>query len=300
MLALIAIICFPYLFWTAWKNIRLARASAAWPSVPGTITGSERGKVAWRAVPRVTYTYRVEGNDYSGRNITIGGLASGKETDSVLARYPLGAPVTVHYAPREPATATLEPGPNRYANAVLRTYIVWFAVIILSNVVVYLVNTKLPSGDDVSAKPRTYDDEAKADPGLGDRLIREGADKGDAKDESYVATWYLGGTEGYPKDPVEAAKWFRKAADQGEASSQNLLGELYVQGKGVPKDYTQAIQWFQKAADQGEPHACVWVGVAYQQGIAGMPKDTQKAIEWYKKAGNEPKAKEMLARLGVH
>jgi len=48
MLALIAIICFPYLFWTAWKNIRLARASAAWPSVPGTITGSEKGRMARR------------------------------------------------------------------------------------------------------------------------------------------------------------------------------------------------------------------------------------------------------------
>jgi hypothetical protein len=201
----------------------------------------------------------------------------------------------VHYFPQNPSIAALEPGSNRYANALLRTYLLWFVIILSGNLITY----KLNALNSAEPKVHTYDDVAAADPGLGDRLIREAAEKGDAKDESYVATWYLGGTEGYPKDPVEAARWFRKAADQGEAGSQNLLGQLYVQGKGVPKDYGQAMGWFQKAASQGEPHACVWIGMACEQGIAGMPKDKQKAIEWYKKAGDEPKAKEFLARLGA-
>ena len=35
-----------------------------------------------------------------------------------------------------------------------------------------------------------------------------------------------------PEDPIELAKWYRKRADQGEASAQCVLGTMYDQGKG--------------------------------------------------------------------
>jgi hypothetical protein len=34
-----------------------------------------------------------------------------------------------------------------------------------------------------------------------------------------------------------AAKWFRKAAEQGDAMAQNELGAMYSRGKGVPKSF---------------------------------------------------------------
>jgi TPR repeat protein len=37
------------------------------------------------------------------------------------------------------------------------------------------------------------------------------------------------------QDYIEAANWFRKAADQGNADAQTSLGVLYVNGQGVPK-----------------------------------------------------------------
>lgn len=138
-----------------------------------------------------------------------------------------------------------------------------------------------------------------ADPSPADAAIKAAADKGNPSAEGTVAGWYLDGLDGHAKDPVEAASWFRKAANQGDAVSQRQLGQLYVAGNGVTRDYSQALVWFLKAANQGDPRACVWVGVACEQGIAGMPKDKAKAIEWYKKAGDEPKAKEFLARLGA-
>ena len=46
-----------------------------------------------------------------------------------------------------------------------------------------------------------------------------------------------------PKDSVEAAKWYRKAAEQGAANAQNSLGACYWLGNGVPKDYVQAYKW---------------------------------------------------------
>jgi len=301
MLALIVLIAFPILIWQAYQKVRLSRASAAWPVAPGLITAAERIKVAWRLQPRVTYTYQVDGKTFSSNRISFAAVVPASETEPVLSRYQVNVPVHVHYQPGNPAVAILEPGPNRQVSLILRQYIIWFAVVILVNVI-YIAVSVWSAHDDAASDgqpTRTYDDAARDDPGLGDRLLREAADKGNAKDQVYVAVWYLTGQEGYPKDPAEGAKWLQKAADQGDAEGENMLGQLYARGHGVPKDLHQAVQWFQKAADQNEPHACANLGFAYEKGLGGMPQDTQKAIDWYRKAGDEPNARAALARLGA-
>ena len=35
---------------------------------------------------------------------------------------------------------------------------------------------------------------------------------------------------GVPQDPAEAARWFRRAADQGDATAQQNLGVKYANG----------------------------------------------------------------------
>lgn len=50
-----------------------------------------------------------------------------------------------------------------------------------------------------------------------------------------------------------ATYWFRLAATQGNAYGQNYLGYLYENGLGVPQNVSQAIEWYRKAAAQGEP-----------------------------------------------
>lgn len=52
-------------------------------------------------------------------------------------------------------------------------------------------------------------------------------------------------------DYVEAAKWFRLAAEQGLAEAQHALGSFYEDGTGVEQDYTEAVKWYKKAAEQG-------------------------------------------------
>ncbi|MFP6745782.1 MAG: hypothetical protein VCB77_11420 [Alphaproteobacteria bacterium] len=42
-------------------------------------------------------------------------------------------------------------------------------------------------------------------------------------------------TRVYP-DYTEAAKWYRLAAEQGNAEGQRRLGTLYAEGQGVPQD----------------------------------------------------------------
>ena len=38
----------------------------------------------------------------------------------------------------------------------------------------------------------------------------------------------------------------------GGRKAQNNLGVMYAQGLGVPLDYAEAAKWFRKAADQGD------------------------------------------------
>ena len=56
--------------------------------------------------------------------------------------------------------------------------------------------------------------------------------------------------EGVPQNYIEAATWYRKAAEQGNADAQYNLGIMYSFGKGVPEDDAEAAKWFRKAAEQ--------------------------------------------------
>jgi TPR repeat protein len=61
--------------------------------------------------------------------------------------------------------------------------------------------------------------------------------------------------QGVPQDYTQAAKWYRLAADQGNAIAESKLGVMYYFGQGVPQDYTQAHKWLNLAASQGNTEA---------------------------------------------
>ena len=54
--------------------------------------------------------------------------------------------------------------------------------------------------------------------------------------------------QGVPQDFAEAARWYRKAADQGLAEAQANLGDLYFKGRGVTQDNAEAHMWLSIAA----------------------------------------------------
>src|SRR4030095_10641771 len=58
---------------------------------------------------------------------------------------------------------------------------------------------------------------------------------------------------GIGKDDGEAVQWYRKAADQGDATAQTNLGDMYRDGRCVPRDHATALRCFRKAAEQGNP-----------------------------------------------
>jgi hypothetical protein len=54
-----------------------------------------------------------------------------------------------------------------------------------------------------------------------------------------------------PQDYGEAARWYRQAAEQGDAGGQFNLGSAYYSGQGVPQDYVQTHMWCNLAAAAG-------------------------------------------------
>ena len=54
-----------------------------------------------------------------------------------------------------------------------------------------------------------------------------------------------------PEDDAEAVRWYRMAAEQGDAGAQYMLGVMYGKGEGVPQDPVFAHMWFNLAGAAG-------------------------------------------------
>jgi TPR repeat protein len=113
-----------------------------------------------------------------------------------------------------------------------------------------------------------------------------------------------------PQDYKEAIRWYRLAADQGCADSQDQLGEMYISGKGSAQDYLEAARththrgvrhhagmqapkksqetarWYRLAAEQGYAFAQHHLGNMYLQG-AGVTKDAQEGLRWIRLAAEQ-------------
>ena len=90
-----------------------AARSHDWPTVTGRVVQNMLVTTYGRHAPVVAYAYSVDGRDYRRSRIRFGNYTNMNKADAeaILARYPDGGPVEVHYDPDEPGTAVLEPGP---------------------------------------------------------------------------------------------------------------------------------------------------------------------------------------------
>jgi TPR repeat protein len=102
----------------------------------------------------------------------------------------------------------------------------------------------------------------------------------------YNLGWMYSTGEGIPKNEAEAAKWYRLAAEQGLADAQNTLGLDYLYGEGVPKNNAEAARWFRLAAEQGNSYAQYNLGSLYMLGD-GVPKNPAEAVRWFRLAAEQ-------------
>jgi len=88
----------------------------------------------------------------------------------------------------------------------------------------------------------------------------------DGEAQYQVARLYLAGT-GVAKDPIQAARWLRLAADKGQHNAQALLGSMLVKGGDILRDVARGIFWLTIAKENARPDEH-WITAAYDDAVA--------------------------------
>ena len=84
------------------------------------------------------------------------------------------------------------------------------------------------------------------------------------------------GANAYNKGDYKMAfREFQPLAEQGDASVQLILGNMYINGNGVSRDDKKGVEWFRKAAEQGDAAAQYSLSVMYSDG-RGIPRIVKK------------------------
>ena len=143
----------------------------------------------------------------------------------------------------------------------------------------------------------------RAQPTQQDRKLlaetRAEANGGNVESQVTLGDAYFTGTMGLKVNPVEAVKWYRKAAEQNDSDAQYQLAFCYHQGKGVKKNDQEAARWCRKAAEQNMPDAQYGLGRCYANG-EGVAKDAAEAVIWYRKAADRNNVSAQFALGGCY
>ena len=127
-------------------------------------------------------------------------------------------------------------------------------------------------------------------------LLRPAAAAGHAPSQALMGRILEGALES-----AEAAKYYRQAADQGDAEGLYGLGVMYLGGEGVARDPVVAREWMLKAAQAGHPNASTVIGLAYVRGGLGLSeaeRQSREALPWIEKAASAG-ALDAVERLAV-
>jgi len=106
-----------------------------------------------------------------------------------------------------------------------------------------------------------------------------GAEKGNVDCQASMGLVYEAGERipgSVKRDPAEAAKWYKLAAEQNHQEAIFHLARMYMNGEGVKADSMEAVKLFTKGAEAGNPDAQWMLGNCYQEG-KGVDKDNVQA-----------------------
>jgi hypothetical protein len=110
-----------------------------------------------------------------------------------------------------------------------------------------------------------------------------------------LAYYYGWGT---PVDHSEAARWFRRAAEQGFSPAEFAYALSCANGDGVSRNLSEAATWYARAAKHGHSASMNNLAIQYEDG-RGVARDYSRARQLYQQAvsaGYTPAATN-LARL---
>ncbi|MBN2148671.1 MAG: DUF3592 domain-containing protein [Anaerolineales bacterium] len=109
-----------FLIFSSLRSRQKAQDSLSWSSTAGQITNAEvkesvsvddddRRRYAY--YPSVHYAYQVNGQAYTSKRISFGGVIgynSPQKAEAYLAHFPVGSQASVYYNPQNPSEAVLE------------------------------------------------------------------------------------------------------------------------------------------------------------------------------------------------
>lgn len=138
-----------------------------------------------------------------------------------------------------------------------RTGLVWLRALLLSPGLLVAFASQGGVVEDASALQQA------GNPGAAMALLRPAAEAGDTAAQVLLGSAHVYAWAGQ-RDPAEAYRWFRRAAESGDVEGACNTAVLLAGGDGVPTDAAAAVDWYRRAAEQGHRSAEYNLGLLYE------------------------------------
>ena len=109
------------------------------------------------------------------------------------------------------------------------------------------------------------------------------AEGGDGNAMYNLGLWYEGGSNGLPKDVVQARSWYERSAAAHDPMGMARFGEFLLAGHSGPVEMPLGLVIVTEAATLGSDLAAIRLGESFLRGDDGLPKDLARARYWLKK-----------------
>jgi TPR repeat protein len=123
------------------------------------------------------------------------------------------------------------------------------------------------------------DSAIKADPARARRMFFYAASNFRDPDAQYMLGRLLLDGSGGAREPVQAARWLKLAANKDQHAAQALLGDMLVKGDLVPRHVARGLMYLVLARDASPEDA--GISTAYQQALAQATEDDRSAARIY-------------------
>jgi len=136
-----------------------------------------------------------------------------------------------------------------------------------------------PAGEDNLGEMLLKGKGAAKDAKLALAWFKKAADQGLTSAELHLGQLYYFGDDGVPKDYKLAMPPILKAANSGNAIAENIAGVLCKIGADGKPDLKEAVRWYRAAAEAGDAKGQFNLGALYTTGD-GVERSPAKAYLW--------------------
>lgn len=124
---------------------------------------------------------------------------------------------------------------------------------------------------------------------IGDRVYsitnwKKAAENGNADAQYMLGLLYLAG-KGVDKNNDLGIDYIKKAAHQDMPEAQAMLGAIYFEDQVIKRDVKESKKWLDIAASNGYAKSQYYLGLIYYDGME-VEKDNKKAKNWFARSCN--------------